>query len=368
MVSSFCSGWSGLRQLCSIWFVHGLFGNRETTWTHENKTFWPRLLADEFPTARVVTYGYDASVVNFSRIWEGTETSGLDNYGRALAMALRNSRQERKGDKPVPAINKPLYFIGHSLGGLVVEQALLDCIAADKTLHPVAAQTAGIIFMGTPHNGSHLAVWGKRLLKVFKAIVPDWIKNTNERVLKALESESEVGRKVQTDFQSAAKHGQLKHVRLYCFYETKPMRGSSVPVVPESSAVIRSDPNGPIHGTHREIVKFKDNKDAGYLSVKEQLGAWLEPPAHPEKPDGGQKPKKGGIHVSVVGARAECISGGEVDMSTMGAAGDFFDMRSKNNRGHLTGKEIHYHGNQWNTDEKWDTDEEKWDSDSDVEK
>ena len=51
----------------SIVFVHGLTGNRLTTWTHNgNQEPWPELLLkDDIPNARILTFGYDANVVNW---------------------------------------------------------------------------------------------------------------------------------------------------------------------------------------------------------------------------------------------------------------------------------------------------------------
>ena len=54
--------------ISSIWFVHGLTGDQESTWTHSNGTFTPDLILAQFPTARVITYGYDANAMASGRI------------------------------------------------------------------------------------------------------------------------------------------------------------------------------------------------------------------------------------------------------------------------------------------------------------
>lgn len=77
----------------SIVFVHGLTGNRETTWTHkESKTFWPQtLLARDLPNARILTFGYDADIVGALKP-AGSNT--LRDHGKSLAndIALRRMR------------------------------------------------------------------------------------------------------------------------------------------------------------------------------------------------------------------------------------------------------------------------------------
>jgi protein SERAC1 len=100
--------------LNSIVFVHGLTGNRRNTWTHPDGVFWPEdLLTKDLPTARVMTFGYDADVVGFSKT-AGNGT--LRDHGKSLTndLAMRRVRSN--------STTRPLIFIAHSLGGLVVEQ------------------------------------------------------------------------------------------------------------------------------------------------------------------------------------------------------------------------------------------------------
>lgn len=54
-----------------ICFVHGLTGNRDSTWiAHGQSTPWPKtLLPLEFDRARILTYGYDAYIVRKFAAW-----------------------------------------------------------------------------------------------------------------------------------------------------------------------------------------------------------------------------------------------------------------------------------------------------------
>jgi triacylglycerol esterase/lipase EstA (alpha/beta hydrolase family) len=56
---------------------------------------------------------------------------------------------------------RPVVFVTHSMGGLVVKQMLLQAGQDAKCAHLVD-QTSGIVFYSTPHFGSKLAdmPWG----------------------------------------------------------------------------------------------------------------------------------------------------------------------------------------------------------------
>src|SRR5215475_1692850 len=51
-----------------ICFVHGLTGNRDSTWTAQGQSIpWPKmLLPPKLRKARIITYGYDAYIVRKS--------------------------------------------------------------------------------------------------------------------------------------------------------------------------------------------------------------------------------------------------------------------------------------------------------------
>lgn len=70
--------------------VHGLNGTAYGTWTHDNGNFWLEDLRNDFPGARVFTYGY-ASELYFTR-----GTGNIDTFSRSLLEALKRERTSKK--------------------------------------------------------------------------------------------------------------------------------------------------------------------------------------------------------------------------------------------------------------------------------
>ncbi|MCJ1381241.1 Serine active site containing protein 1 [Xylographa soralifera] len=132
-------------------FVHGIFGHPKDTWTCDDAdVFWPAellppILEDE--SARVLTYGYDAGADTFT---DGQARHKIHDVAGRLGRDLASNRQIRK------AIERPLVFIAHSLGGLVVKgvlaQSSKDQHYAASNLQSISISTYGVIFLSTPHN------------------------------------------------------------------------------------------------------------------------------------------------------------------------------------------------------------------------
>jgi len=232
---------------------------------HPNNTFWPTLLAIAFPRARILTYGYDVSVVGRIRLTRpGISTEGLKSYGQQLATDVKNSRQS--------CLDRPIIFVAHSLGGLVVEQALLVCADAERSQPQLAAlitSTSGIVFLGTPHRGSSLGSPARRFAELYRAIGH----NVNTSILGVLETRSEILDDLEDRFQQML-YSDWAHIRIYCFWEELPMRPIGM-IVPRESAYLRGKPGTTIHANHCDMTKFAGEDDPGYIRVCGVLHDWV---------------------------------------------------------------------------------------------
>ena len=67
---------SGTEASVDIVFVHGLTSDAYNTWLHKNmRVHWPsQLLRQDIPDARILSFGYDADIVNF---WNPASTGPL---------------------------------------------------------------------------------------------------------------------------------------------------------------------------------------------------------------------------------------------------------------------------------------------------
>lgn len=142
-------------------FVHGLLAM--STWMADQDdiaSFWPNWLADDVPGLGIWTLGYAASGSKWKE-----ESMPLADRGNQVLDLLYN---EDLGQRP-------LVFITHSMGGIVVKQILRNADDLGvKRFQPILAQTRGIAFIATPHTGAHIANFAELAAAIYR---------TNEHVM-----------------------------------------------------------------------------------------------------------------------------------------------------------------------------------------
>ncbi|KAF3390337.1 Sulfite efflux pump SSU1 [Penicillium rolfsii] len=214
-------------------FVHGLNprGRNEhpfETWTHENGKFWPRdFLAEDIPYSRVFVYGYNANITNPQTM----STASIKDHANTLLNLLDMERGLHFQSMPPKII-----FIGHSLGGLVIKQALLNA-KEDPKYNAIRSSTSGLVFFGTPHRGAKAVELGKIAARVARFISKGHASND---LLDCLEHNSLFTRQMSDRFRH-----QLEDYRVVSFIEGKEVfLGGAGPaslshlVVDEESAVL----------------------------------------------------------------------------------------------------------------------------------
>ncbi|KAH6624184.1 Alpha/Beta hydrolase protein [Chaetomium sp. MPI-SDFR-AT-0129] len=223
--------------------VHGLGGHYLNTWAHVpsrgngDATLWLRdLLPQKLPNAHVMSFSYDSAIYNRA------DQSVRATAGK-LVQLLRDIREEYEDQ------NRPIVFIGHSLGGIIIKQALKHAKDRRHLFPDIHTNTTGLIFFATPHRGADAARWA--------AIVMDIASSVSLRpspgFLKALQTDSETLLSVSEDFLPLAGS-----VHLVSFWEEHAHSVLGKPVVDKSSAVMGL-PNEEVMmlgGNHQAICRF----------------------------------------------------------------------------------------------------------------
>ncbi|XP_006354916.1 uncharacterized protein [Solanum tuberosum] len=158
--------------LVDVVFIHGLRGGPFKTWRLSDDksstksglvekideeagregTFWPgEWLPSDFPHARLFSVKYKSSLTQ----WSGASLP----LQEVSAMLLEKLVAAGIG-------NRPVVFISHSMGGLVVKQMLYQAKAEKKD--NFVKNTIGVVFYSCPHFGSKLADMPWRMGFVFR--------------------------------------------------------------------------------------------------------------------------------------------------------------------------------------------------------
>ncbi|KAH6974942.1 hypothetical protein BKA56DRAFT_589804 [Ilyonectria sp. MPI-CAGE-AT-0026] len=201
--------------------VHGLNGEAKKTWTdrQSGKLWLEDFLPSAMPKTRIMTFGYDCGLA-FSK-----SRSGIENFAQDLLDRLRVVRQGSE------AARRPIVFIAHSLGGIVVKKALVLAHEAQDFYRDILHSTKGIVFMGTPHRGSDVVPWTLLLTNLINAASLG--QAFRKSLLKTLDRDSAVLSEISRQF---VHRSSLLKIRS-CI-EQKVERPLTTLVVPECSAVL----------------------------------------------------------------------------------------------------------------------------------
>jgi hypothetical protein len=143
--------------------VHGLGGHWDTTWSDENGKFWlrdflPGQLQKIGVTARVFSYGYDSR----SAFSHGTTTIKSEAETLLNGVFAERRKKEEK--------NRPLVFIAHSLGGIIVKKTMVLAWENSERYGDLLNSVFACVFFGVPHRGSDIADWASLPANVLSSL------------------------------------------------------------------------------------------------------------------------------------------------------------------------------------------------------
>ncbi|KAI1324880.1 hypothetical protein F5Y16DRAFT_379814 [Xylariaceae sp. FL0255] len=256
--------------------VHGLGGDAFETWTALNGKLWlrdflPQQLEDppedseygphDSKVARVMTFGYDASV--------GTKASSLRSFVFAEQLLVQLS------DKRVSESSKtrPLMLVGHSLGGIVIKRALILAQARSSVYGDILRSVAHLCFFGTPHQGTDDSLGG-----FFRGLASTITRSDEGSVLKELRLWSKPIVDTNTHFADIAEGFTIT-----TFLESEKYCG--VLVVNEGSARLNKSKEKAVtlNRNHVTLCKFASTEESDYQVVFNRLHAEISAVGTPQQ-------------------------------------------------------------------------------------
>uniref|UniRef100_A0A8C3TIX2 Protein SERAC1 n=1 Tax=Chelydra serpentina TaxID=8475 RepID=A0A8C3TIX2_CHESE len=157
-----------------VLFIHGLLGAAFKTWRQQDinqtldvKAFegeevysecWPKTwLASDCPSLRIVSVEYDTHLSDWKT------KCPIEDHRKSIAYRsnelLNKLRTAGVGDRP-------LVWVSHSMGGLLVKKMLVDA-SKNPEMDKIVNNTRGIIFYSVPHHGSQLAEYSMNARYLF---------------------------------------------------------------------------------------------------------------------------------------------------------------------------------------------------------
>lgn len=239
------NGTENENRIADLIFVHGLGGDALSTWHPQGKKeindSWLAWLGRDFEELGIWSVNYEVEPFR----WRGSTMPLADRATNVVDLLDIHEIGER-----------PVIFITHSLGGLVVKQMLRHASDyGNPSWKKIVEQTKGIVFLSTPHSGSDIANWMKYIGGIIGASVSVEELRANDSRLRELNS-------------VYRNHPQLKEISIIVYCENEPTKG--VMVVDQTSA----DPGIagvtpiPLDKNHISIAKPSSAKSQLYLRVK----------------------------------------------------------------------------------------------------
>ncbi|VUC31655.1 unnamed protein product, partial [Clonostachys rosea] len=200
-------------------------------WLHED-------LPAMVPGARIFIYQYNAAVAF------GSNDSDFREQANSLLETIRLNRRDAK--------ERPILFFGHSMGGILIKQALINA-HVNSAYSSIKDATRGLAFFATPQNGGDEI--SPTLSKLAVAIADTFGSSTESDVLSTLKKGT-VFSEIMAEQAEQWRH-ELESYDIVSFW------GNRDTAAPTESTMLR--PAGSrehvikLEGDHGDVCKFGDS-------------------------------------------------------------------------------------------------------------
>ena len=209
-------------------FVHGLSDDWHNTWGKDGRSWIQDFLPRAIPHARIFTCGFNTQ--HGSERNTSLSMQGLEDY-------------EKKRDYE----RRPVIFLAHSLGGLILQGFLQKC-----TL-PLRTSTKGIVFFSTPkcfEKKDRRTGFTSAMAKISRIFEDEYLSYLGS---------------ISESFPAWLNDRPLAK-RVVCFYECQPVTDDLTVFKKESSVLPGCDARG-LLADHMNMAAFSSTSDANYQIV-----------------------------------------------------------------------------------------------------
>jgi pimeloyl-ACP methyl ester carboxylesterase len=257
-------GCDNVDRIGDVVFVHGLGGSGLETW-HSDASAVKQLQQQ----AQKAGTEFDPGQLDFWPVWLGKDRPDLgiwsleyevepsDWKGGTMPLAERaNNVLEIFANKRLG--QRPVVFITHSMGGLLVKQLLRNATDfGSGRQRQVAEQTKGLIFLATPHSGSNWSNWAQ--------FINGLLLNLPKISLSVEELEYGHSRLQELNYVYRG-HKQLGQIPVKAYYETRPLKSIGVVVDRVSADLGKPEAPTPVDADHISICKIsKQDREEGVV-------------------------------------------------------------------------------------------------------
>ncbi|KAI0886271.1 uncharacterized protein GGS22DRAFT_187509 [Annulohypoxylon maeteangense] len=251
--------------------VHGLGSDVDWAWTYKdgdkliNWLQQSDMLPAKVPRSRIIVYNYESK-------WHAdAPKTRLELCGEELVRSIHDW-EFRKNNK-----DRPIIFIGHSLGGNVIMNALIhaDSDSEDEYAY-LPRLVVGLIFLGTPFRGTKMQALPDIIARIMRpagshdGIIRD-LAYEGPAAMDKLHSFCKLRNKLSTPtscFSEKHKTNYGKRIGLTIGVFKNLLGGM---VVEESSALIPGLTRIPLQKNHLNMNKFINTEDRSFLSISAEI-------------------------------------------------------------------------------------------------
>ena len=241
----------------------GLGGHAFGSWAVAPTEMWLRdFLPRDVPQVRTLIYGYD------SRVQKRNARSILSDYTNNFILKLTDMRTEGRYQL------RPVILIGHSLGCLIIKEALIKSASLlDRNRRPLPVSS--LIFFGAPHRGLEIAA--------IKTLVDG---TPSEDIVQELKKQSPTLTRLNDDFRHL--HGNLEILTIFELEDTPSIvetpdgewhqDGPLVTMVEKDSAILywAKEQRVGCNADHRHIARVTRGQNGCYSQLRSFIRHSLE--------------------------------------------------------------------------------------------